>query len=307
MKAAFCPRFGPPEILELREVERPRPSSQELLVRVHAADVTVTDSRMRSGVPDAPFWFRAALRVAVGFNGPRSGILGFAFAGTVEELGDGVKGFNLGDQVYAFNGMKVGGFAEFARVRADKIVARLPAGLCLDEAAAIPYGGLLSWCFLKKAAIRPGDDVLVYGASGSCGVAGVQIARTLGARVTAVCSGANAELVTSLGAESVIDYTTNDSVGSRKWDVIFDAAGKRKTSRLKESLARALKPGGRSVSVDGGLPFGLNRDAFMELSKLVEAGNLKPVIDRRYPLEQLADAFRYMEQGHKRGSVLVIP
>jgi alcohol dehydrogenase len=262
---------------------------------------------MRSGVPTAPLWFRAALRLSVGLTGPRGGILGFALAGTVAEVGPGVEGFSVGDSVYAFNGMKLGGFAEYARVRAHKIVARMPAGLGFEEAAAIPYGGLLAWAFLGKVAIRPGDEVLVYGASGSVGVAALQIARSLGGRVTAVCSASNAELVLSLGAESVIDYTTETSVGARRFDVVFDAAGKSKTSALKESLAGALKPGGRSASVDGGLAFGINRKALNELSRLVEAGKLRPVIDRRYPLDQIAEAFRYVEEKHKRGSVLVIP
>jgi alcohol dehydrogenase len=307
MKAAVCPRYGPPDVLELRDVPRPRAARGELLVRVRAVDVTVTDSRMRSGVPTAPLWFRTMMRLSVGLKGPRKGILGFALAGTVAEVGAGVAGFDVDDKVYAFNGMKLGGFDEYARVRACKIVARMPEGLGFEEAASIPYGGLLAWVFLRKVAIRPGNEVLVYGASGSVGVAALQIARSLGARVTAVCSGANAGLATSLGAESVIDYTTETSVGARRFDVVFDAAGKSKTSPLKDSLAGALKAGGRSGSVDGGLAFGLDRGALQSLSRLIETGQLKPVVDRRYPLEQIADAFRYVEQKHKRGSVLVIP
>src|SRR3954470_13111234 len=183
MKAAVCARYGPPEVLEVRRVEKPRPARGEILVRVRAVDVTVTDSRMRSGVPTAPLWFRAVLRIAVGLRRPRRGILGFALAGTVEDLGPGATGFSIGDQVYAFNGMKLGAFAEYACVRASKIVARVPERLSLDEAAAIPYGGLLAWCFMKKAPVRRGDEVLVYGASGAVGVAAVQIARSFGARV----------------------------------------------------------------------------------------------------------------------------
>jgi NADPH:quinone reductase-like Zn-dependent oxidoreductase len=306
MRAAVCPRYGPPEVLEVREVRKPTPAPNELLVRVRAVDVTVTDSRMRSGVPTAPLWFRAAMRISVGFRGPRRRILGFALSGTVEEIGRDVTGFDVGDRVYAFNGMRLGGFAEHACVRAHKIVARVPAGLSIDDAAAIPYGGLLAYCFMRKAPVRPGDDVLVYGASGATGVAAVQIARARGARVTAVCSGRNAELVSALGADAVIDYTTERSVGSRRFALVFGPAGKSKTSPLKESLAGALALGGRSVSVDGGLAFGLDRRALLELSRLVEAGQLAPVVDRRYPLEQIVDAFRYVEERHKRGSVLVM-
>jgi NADPH:quinone reductase-like Zn-dependent oxidoreductase len=292
-------------VLEVREVAKPTPAPAELLVRVRAVDVTVTDSRMRSGVPEAPLWFRAAMRFAVGFTAPRRRILGFALAGTVEDVGRGVTGFRAGDPVYAFNGMRLGGLAEYACVRARKIVARVPAGLSVADAAAIPYGGLLAYCFLRNVPIGPGDEVLVYGASGAAGVAALQIARARGARVTAVCSGKNAALVASLGADAVIDYTTERSVGSKRFALVFDAAGRSKTSPLKDGLPGALAPGGRSVSVDGGLPRGLNREALRELSRLVEAGRLKPVVDRRYPLERIVDAFRHVEGRHKRGSVLV--
>ena len=304
MKAAVCPRYGPPEVLEIRDVAKPTPASRDLLVRVHSVAVTVTDLRMRSGAAKAPLVLRTLMRAFLGFGGPRQPILGFNIAGIVEQVGRGVKGFKAGDRVYTFNGMKLGGFAEYARVRSHKVVAPMPASLTFDEAAAIPYGGILALLFLRKAAIREGDEVVVYGASGAVGTSVVQIARAMGARVTAVCSARNFELVKSLGAESVIDYTVETSAGDAKWDVVFDAAGLRKTSPLKESLATALKPGGRAVSVDRGFPR-LRPADLTELSRLVENGRLKPVIDRSYPLEQIVEAHRYVEEGHKRGNVLI--
>jgi NADPH:quinone reductase-like Zn-dependent oxidoreductase len=305
MKAAVCPRYGTPDVLDVREVAKPTPGPRDLLVRVHAVSVTITDLRMRSGAAKAPFVLRTLMRAFLGFGGPRKRILGFCFAGTVEEVGKrATGGFQVGDKVYTFNGMKLGGFAEYARVRSHKVVDHMPAGLTFEQAAAIPYGGILALLFLRRAAIREGDDVVVYGASGAVGTAAVQIARSMGARVTAVCSAANFGLVTALGAESTIDYTTVNSTGGRKWDVVFDAAGLRKTSPLKESLAEALEPGGRAVSVDRGFPR-LRPSDLAELSRLVEAGKLKPVIDRSYPLEQIAEAHRYVELGHKKGNVLL--
>jgi NADPH:quinone reductase-like Zn-dependent oxidoreductase len=306
MKAAVCPRYGPPEVLEIRDVPVPRPGRRELLMRVRAVDVNVTDIRMRSGAATAPLVLRMLMRAFLGFRGPRKSVLGFCLAGEVDAVGDGVRGFSVGDSVYAFNGMKLGGHAEYARVRSHKIVTKIPRGLTFEEAAAIPYGGILALLFLRKAAIKPGESVIIYGASGAVGSAAVQIARALGGRVTAVCSARNAELIRSLGAESFLDYTTEASAGEEKWDVVFDAAGLRKTSPLKTSLATALKPGGRSVSVDRGFP-SLKPEAIGFLSSLVERGQLKPVIDRVYPLAQIAAAHAYVETQHKRGAVVVTP
>lgn len=304
MRAAVCTRYGPPEVLQIRDVRAPVPGKRDVLVRVRAAAVNVSDLFARSGIPTAPLVMRAMLRLVFGIRRPRRGIPGLVLAGEVAETGRSVTRFRAGDRVYAFTGFRFGACAEFAVVRESGIVARAPSGLAWEEAAAIPYGGLLALHALRKATIRPGDPVLVYGASGAIGSAAVQIARHLGAEVTAACGPANAELVRSLGAGEVLDYTTSDDVGGRRYAFVLDAVGRRKTSRLKTACKAALLPGGAYVSVDDDRPrFG--RDDLVRLTEMAEAGALRPVLDRTYPLEEIAEAHRYVEEGHKRGNVVV--
>lgn len=304
MRAAICTRYGPPEVLQVREVARPVPGASDVLIKIHAAGVTVSDCYMRSGVPTAKLWFRMMMWLFVGFKGPRRPILGAVLAGEVVETGRRATRFRTGDRVYAFTMLRLGCYAEYTRLPETAIVAPAPKNLKDDEAAAIPYGGLIAWQFLKKADIRRGQHVLIYGASGAIGTAAVQLAKHAGAIVTAVCSGANIELVRSIGADEVLDYTTVESVGDRRFDVVFDAVGRRKTSRLRTACEQALAPGGRNISVDGGRPWPKRDDLFF-LTELAESGALKPVIDRRYPLDEVADAHRYVEQGHKKGNVIL--
>jgi len=303
MKAAICTRYGPPEVLQLRDVAMPVAGARDVLIKIHAAGVTVSDCYMRGGVPAAKLWFRMMMWAFVGFKGPRRPILGAVLAGEIVETGSEVTRFRTGDRVYAFTLLRLGCYAEYTRLPETAIVATMPSNLSYTEAAAIPYGGLIAWQFLKKAAIERGQHVLIYGASGAIGTAAVQLAKHAGAIVTAVCGPTNVDLVRSLGADDVLDYTTAETPGDRRFDLVFDAAGRRKTSALKAACEQALAAGGKNISVDGGRPWPKQED-LVYLTGLAEAGALKPVIDRTYALEQVADAYRYVEHGHKKGNVI---
>jgi NADPH:quinone reductase-like Zn-dependent oxidoreductase len=304
MQAAVCTRYGPPEVLQVQEVPKPVAGAREVLVRVEAAAVSVSDCYIRSGIPAAPLAMRVMARVVIGFRRPRRPILGAALAGTVEATGRRVTHFRPGDRVHAFTMMRMGAYAQYARVKDGTLLAATPAGVSAEEAAAIPYGGLLALYWLRKAEVRPGDAVLVYGASGAIGTAALQLAKHFGAEVTAVCGPTNQELARSLGADAVLDYTREDTPGDRRFSLVFDAVGRRRTSPLKEALRTALTTDGRYLSVDDALPR-LRKDDFALLTELAGAGRLKAVIDRRYSLEQLPEAHRYVEQRHKKGNVVI--
>jgi NADPH:quinone reductase-like Zn-dependent oxidoreductase len=281
------------------------------LIRVHAAAVTVSDTYIRSMVPTAQLWFRVLARIAMGLRKPRRPILGAVLAGEVAAIGAGVRRFRAGQRVYAFTTMRMGAYAEYACVAESKIVARAPENLTAAEAAALPYGGLIALHCLRKAGVAAGQRVFIYGASGAIGTAAVQLAKHQGADVTAACGPTNLELVRSLGADVVLDYTASapgplsfQEMGTPGYDRVIDAVGRRKTSALKVALQTALATGGRYGSVDDSLPrFGV-RD-LVRLTELAEQGALRPVIDRRFPLAQVADAHRYVELGHKKGNVVL--
>lgn len=304
MKAATCKRYGPPEVLQIEEVHKPVPKAREVLIRVGATAVNSSDWYIRSAMPTAPLFFRVLMRLFIGLRAPRKPILGLVVAGRVEAVGRSVRKFQAADRVFAFTGFHFGAYAEYICLPEATAVAT-PSRLTDEEAAAIPYGGLLALHFLKKAHIRSGESVIVYGASGAVGTAAVQLATHFGAQVTAVCSGGNAALAKSLGADDVLDYATQHSPpAGKRYDLFFDAVGKRKTSRLRVACLDALAPGGRMISVDDGMPR-MNARALAVLKELVDAGKLRPVIDRTYLLEQIADAHRYVEQDHKKGNVVV--
>lgn len=294
MKAVVYERYGPPEVLELRDVPKPVPKANEVLVKVHATTVTAGDWRMRSATP-----FLARL-----FNGlfkpSRVKILGFEVAGVVEEVGSEVTAFKKGDEVFAGCGFKFGGYAEYKCLSIKDQIAHKPSNVTFEEAAAVPIGGITALRFLKQSGLKSGGDVLIYGASGSVGTFAIQIAKSMGAEVTAVCSGANASLVRSLGASNVVDYTKEDFTKiDRTFDVVFDAVGKTSKSACK----RLLKPGGTYVSVMGSPKEGPND--IQTLKSMMEAGTLKAVIDRRYNLEQIREAHAYVESFRKKGNVVV--
>jgi NADPH:quinone reductase-like Zn-dependent oxidoreductase len=307
MKAIVCRRYGPPEVLQLIEAEKPTPRNNEVLVKIHATAVTASDSLMRRS--DLPLMFSLMRRLGVGLLKPRKAIPGFNLAGEVEAVGKDVKLFKEGDQVYGSAGLRMGAYAEYVCIpEADTLtgcVAIKPATMSYAEAAAVPYGAMIATHFLNKANIKSGQRVLVYGASGSIGTAAVQLAKYAGAEVTGICSKANLELVKSLGADKVIDYTAQDSLSSGDlYDVVLDAVGKRKTSKLKVHCMTALTPGGKYLSVDAGMPRPRG-EYLVRLKRIIEEGKFKAVIDRSYPLEQMADAHRYVDRGHKKGNVVI--
>jgi NADPH:quinone reductase-like Zn-dependent oxidoreductase len=305
MKAAVCTRYGPPEVLQLREVETPVPKRRQVLVKIHATAVTSSDWIVRSGLRFASIAMQIMMRLVLGIRRPRKPILGMVLAGEIAATGKAVSRFRAGDRVFAFTSLRFGSYAQYTCVPETGLIAPAPSNLTYEQAAAIPYGGLLALHFLRRGNIRSGQQVLVYGASGAIGTAAVQLAKHFGAQVTAVCGTANLELARALGADTVIDYTRQDTPSAgRLYDLVLDAVGRRKTSSLKVACSKALAPNGTYVSVDDGTP-SLQAGDLALLKELAEAGSLKPVIDRCYALEQIAEAHRYVEQEHKKGNVVV--
>lgn len=304
MKAAVCLRYGPPEVLEVRDVPTPVPRRNELLVRIHAAAVTVSDCYIRSAVPSASLKMRVMVRLFIGLRRPRRPILGAVLAGEVERTGARVTKFHVGERVYAFTTLRFGCYAQYARVPERSLVARTPSNVSDEQAAAIPYGGLIALPFVRRGNIQAGQRVLIYGASGAIGTAALQLAKHFGAHVTAVCGPTNLTLVQSLGADAVLDYTKDQIPEGARYDFVMDAVGRRKTSPLKVDARTKITADGRYVSVDDRTPR-VKADDLRLLTELVESGRLVPVIDRRYPLDGIAEAHRYVEEGHKRGNVII--
>jgi NADPH:quinone reductase-like Zn-dependent oxidoreductase len=312
MKAIVCTKYGPPDVLQLREVEKPIPKNNEILVKIYATTVSSSDCFTRDiNVLPKAFWLPA--RIALGFSRPRKSILGLVLSGKIEAIGKDVNRFKIGDAVMAYPGMRFGAYAEYTCLPEDgrigpkdTLVVIKPANVTYEEAAAVPYGGTLAMHFLlKKGKVKNGQNILIYGASGAVGSSAVQLAKHFGAQVTGICSTVNLELVKSLGADKVIDYTKDAFANKLEdYDLVFDAVGRRKSSALKLQCKKALSPNGKYVSVDGGSPKLLIEDLIL-LKDLVETGKLKPVIDKCYKLEQTAEAHRYVEKGHKKGNVVI--
>lgn len=307
MKAIICTKYGPPEVLKMKEVEKPAPKDDEVLIKIFATAVTASDIFIRGSQIPIQFWI--PMRIMLGLTKPRKSIIGLVLAGKIESVGKNVKRFKLGDQVYGLTGFGLGAYAEYKCMKetdsTNGCLALKPNNLSYEEATVAAYGGLLAFQYMEKGNIQRGQKVLIYGASGTSGTTAVQFAKYLGAEVTGVCSTSNIELVKSLGADSVIDYTKKDSINLiKQYDFILDAVGKIKTSELKETCKKALTPKGKYVSIDDGkLILDSNRLALIK--ELVETGHIKPVVDRSYPLEQIVEAHEYVGKGHKKGGVAI--
>jgi NADPH:quinone reductase-like Zn-dependent oxidoreductase len=300
MKAIVATQFGTADVLQLQEVEKPTPKDNEILVKVFATTVSAGDIRMRSLNVPLLFWLPA--RLTLGFTKPKNPIYGMELAGEVEAVGRAVTRFKPGDEVFASTlAEKFGAYAEYKCLPEDGLVLTKPQNMSYEEAAAVPIGGPTALRLLRKGNIRRGQKVLIYGASGSVGTYAVQLARHFGADVTGVCSTANLEMVKSLGADRVIDYTQKDFASSlERYDAIFDAVGK----FPKSIVSQALAPNGRFITI-AKLSTKQSAEELSFIKGLIEAGEIRAVIDRRYPLEQVAEAHRYVEAGHKKGNVII--
>jgi NADPH:quinone reductase-like Zn-dependent oxidoreductase len=310
MKAIICTKYGSPDVLQLREVEKPVPGKNEVCIKIYATSVTASDCIVRGF--KLPAWSPVGfmMGLVLGFKKPRNPILGMVLAGNIESVGKNVKSFKKGDQVFGWtvqSSVKIqfGTYAEYKCLPSNSVIALKPFNVNYEEAAAIPYGGLMALYYLKKGNIKRKQKVLIYGASGSIGTAAIQLAKYFGAEVDGVCSTANLELVKSLGARTAIDYTKeNITDRGELYDFIFDAVGKSKSSKLKLQCRDVLTPKGKYISVDDGSPKAPVENLVF-LKDLVEAGHLKPVIDRSYPLEKMVEAHRYVDKGHKKGNIVI--
>jgi NADPH:quinone reductase-like Zn-dependent oxidoreductase len=320
MKAVVYERYGPPEVLQLNEVEKPTPQDNEVLIKIFATTVTSGDWRVRSLI--TPLGFGLITRLVLGISKPKQPILGSELAGVVESVGKAVSKFKVGDAVFAFSDFAMGCYAEYKCMPQDGAVALKPPNLSFDEATALSFGGSTALSFFRRGGLQRGQSVLINGASGGVGTAAVQLAKHFGAEVTGVCSAANAELVRALGASHVIDYTKQDfTQNGVTYDVIMDTVGTAPFSRCKLSL----KPGGRLLMVLGDLPQMLqipwvslttnqkiiagpasaSAADLRFLAELAAAGEFKPAIDRRFTFEQMVQAHRYVDTGRKRGNVVI--
>jgi len=328
MKAIVYTEYGPPEVLRLQEVEKPAPKDNEVLIRVRATSVNFGDTMARNFKAitprkfSMPFLFWLLTRVSLGPRKPKIAILGNEFAGEIEGVGRKAKRFNKGDQVFGYRGQSFGAYAEYLCMPENGVLAIKPANMTYEEIAVVPYGAIMALSLLRKVNVQPGQKVLVNGASGGIGSAAVQIAKHLGAEVTGVCGTPRLEFVKSLGADKVIDYMKEDfTQNGETYDLIFDILGKSSFSQCQSSLKpsgtllfasfkmkqllqmlRTSRAGTKKVVC--ALAPGSVED-LVSVKELIEAGKIIAVIDRRYPLEDAAEAHRYFEMGHKRGNVVI--
>lgn len=320
MKAALCTAYGTPDVLQIKDVFKPIPKHHEVLIKVHATSVTSGDCRVRA--LNVPYGFKFIIRLVFGFSKPRQPILGSELAGVVEAVGSGVTRFKVGEAVFAFSDASMACNAEYKCIAQDGALALKPTNLDFEQAAALSFGGTTVLSFLRRANIQQNNKVLVIGASGGVGTAAVQLAKYYGAVVTGVCSTANIPLVKSLGAQDVIDYTREDfTLNGEDYDIIVDTVGGLPFTRYQKSL----KDGGRLLMLVAGLPdmlfslwvtmtntkkiiagpISVRGDDIRFLAELAQTGKFKPVIDRRYPFEQIAEAHRYVDTGRKKGNVVL--
>jgi NADPH:quinone reductase-like Zn-dependent oxidoreductase len=305
VKAVVYEKYGPPEVLQIKEVEKPKPEDNEVLIKNYATTVHIGDTRMRGFRVPKKHWL--PMRLFLGITKPKRTILGMEVSGVIEEVGKDVKEFKKGDEVFSLTGFGGGGYAEYSSVRAidgnevKGMVVHKPSNLTFEEAAAVPAGALTALAHMQKVNVRKGKKILIYGASGSVGTYAVQIAKYYGGEVTGVCSTSNLDLVKSIGADKVIDYTKEDFTKSGEvYDIVFDAVYKISKSQCKN----ILKKDGIFDSSHAKIPQPKEKDLIF-LKELIEKNKLKPVIDKTYPMEQIVEAHRYVDKGHKKGHVII--
>lgn len=308
MKAVICTKYGPPEVLQIQECNKPIPMKDDVLIRIYATSVTDSDIFIRSA--RVPLRILIPFRIMMGIRKPRNPIIGEVFSGEIEFAGSDIKRFKVGDQVYGFTGFSLGAYAEYKCMK-EKDSKRgclviKPINVSFEEATSAAYGGLLALQFLDKTQINSNSKTLIYGASGTTGTFAIQYAKSFGAEVTAVCSSSNFEFVKSLGADKVLDYTDYNSINNlERYDLILDAVGKRRTSELKKACIKSITPNGKYISIDDEA-LQLRSERLNKITKLVETGTIKPITDRIYNFDQIVEAHKYVEQGHKRGNVAIM-
>jgi len=328
MKAILNTEYGSPDVFHLTEIEKPLPKDNEILIRIHATSVNFGDTMARNFKAITPHQFNMPFliwlmaKISFGLKKPKITILGNEFAGEIEAIGSEVKIFRLGDHVFGYTGEKMGAYAEYLSIPENGVLAIKPPNLTYVEAAGVPYGAIMALSLLRRVNIKPGQKVLINGASGGIGSAAVQIAKNFGAEVTGVCSTQKVEFLRSIGTDKVIDYTKEDFIkNGETYDLIFDILGRSSFSRCKSSLKpngihlfasfkmkqllQMLMPsrsGGRKV-ICALSP--VKGEDLVSIKELIEEGKFKPIIDRCFPLEQIAEAHRYVEKGHKKGNVVI--
>jgi NADPH:quinone reductase-like Zn-dependent oxidoreductase len=307
MKAIVCTKYGPPDVLQLAEVDRPVPKEDEVLIEINASAVTASDIFIRSS--NIPVKFKIPMRLMIGIFKPRKKIIGLVFAGRVNSVGKKIQRFSPGDEVYGMTGFNLGTYAEYACIKETDsttgCVSTKPKNISFEEATSAVYGGSLALQYMDIGDIKPKQKILVYGASGTSGTIAVQYGKYLGANVTAVCSGKHMDFIKSLGADHVIDYTNTDALNDDvRFSFILDSVGKNKKSKLKDNCRKALLTDGEYVSIDNGA-LKLSSKRLDLLTGLIEKGKIKPVVDKIYPLEEIVEAHRYVEKGHKLGGVAI--
>jgi NADPH:quinone reductase-like Zn-dependent oxidoreductase len=307
MKAVICTKYGPPEVLQIKEVEKPVPKPDEVLIKILATTAHIGDTKIRRFEPGMgpvkDIFFKPVMRIILGFTKPRKQILGMELSGEIEAVGKDVTLFKVGDPVFASTEFRFGTYAQYCCLPEKGILAIKPVNMTHEEAAPVSNGAITALIHMRRADIKKGDKVLIYGASGSVGTYAIQIAKDYGAEVTAVCSTSNLELVKSLGADKVIDYTKEDFTQSgENYDVIYDAVGKIEPSKRKKALSKS----GQYLNVltmSGNIK--LKVEDLNTIKELCESGKLKTVIDKIYPLEEIVEAHRYVDKGHKKGNVVI--
>lgn len=307
MKAVICNKYGPPEVLQLAEVSKPVPKENEILIEIKASAVTASDIIIRSS--NIPMRYKIPMRLMIGIFKPRKSIIGIVFSGKVESVGNKTKRFSPGDEVYGMTGLNLGTYAEYTCIKETdsntRCVSIKPKNISFEEATSAVYGGSLALQYIDIGNIKAKQNILIYGASSTSGIMAVQYGKYLGAKVTAVCSGKHMDFVKSLGADYVIDYTVTDTLDENiRFNFILDSVGKIKTSKLKENCKKALLNDGKYVSIDDGT-LKLSSIRLDLLTNLIENEKIKPIVDKIYPLEEIVEAHKYVEKGHKKGGVAI--